>query len=419
MTVDDVAARRTVALHRLPGRRLHEHGRRPTRSPRSGRRPGAEITAFLGGRDDAFFNDLPGFFRSINYAPQFYDVPHARQDVRELPIPKTLLELEGNTLFNYDPAIPRARPRREAGPARRPADLGGRQLRQGRRRQLPVRLQRRGRPGRAATSTRSSSRCRSPSSPSTRRRTGSSTSGARAGCARRRRRSRRSPTTRSGRRTRSRCCAAARLDDELRRYKLVDTVASRSPTPASASGRTTGSSARTTSGWRRRSSGGWPTSAGASARRSTALGLASVFDHDDSPVSVHKTYATAADGLPARPEADLPGAADARRLVEHGRAGHPAAPAVRDLHPQRLRDRHGHHRHLAVRPPAGGPGRHPVPVAVPRHGARSGRHGVLSRDAERPGALGRRPDHAEDAAQPAAPTTSRSCTEFPYLAEPW
>jgi hypothetical protein len=67
---------------------------------------GAEITAYLGGRDDAFFNDLPGFFRSINYAPQFYDVPQARQDLRELPIPKTLLELEGNTLFNVDPEKP-------------------------------------------------------------------------------------------------------------------------------------------------------------------------------------------------------------------------------------------------------------------------------------------------------------------------
>jgi hypothetical protein len=68
---------------------------------------GARITAYLGGRDDAFFNDLPGFFRSINYAPQFYEVPYARTDVRELPIPKTLLELEGNTLFNYDPENPR------------------------------------------------------------------------------------------------------------------------------------------------------------------------------------------------------------------------------------------------------------------------------------------------------------------------
>ncbi len=67
---------------------------------------GHSIKAFIGGRDDAFFNDLPGFFRSINYAPQFYHVPHTMTEARELPIPKTLLELDGNDLFNYDPANP-------------------------------------------------------------------------------------------------------------------------------------------------------------------------------------------------------------------------------------------------------------------------------------------------------------------------
>ena len=68
---------------------------------------GHTVRIFIGGRDDAFFNDLPGFFRSINYAPQFYDVPLAQAEARELPIPKTLIELEGNTLFNFDPANPR------------------------------------------------------------------------------------------------------------------------------------------------------------------------------------------------------------------------------------------------------------------------------------------------------------------------
>src|SRR5437870_5349716 len=68
---------------------------------------GQSIAVFLGGRDDAFFNDLPGFFRSINYAPQFYHVPHTLTNARELPIPKTLIELEGNTLFNFDPANPK------------------------------------------------------------------------------------------------------------------------------------------------------------------------------------------------------------------------------------------------------------------------------------------------------------------------
>jgi uncharacterized protein DUF4331 len=67
---------------------------------------GHALKAFIGGRDDAFFNDLPGFFRSINYAPQFYHVPHTMTEARELPIPKTLLELEGNDLFNYNPAEP-------------------------------------------------------------------------------------------------------------------------------------------------------------------------------------------------------------------------------------------------------------------------------------------------------------------------
>jgi Domain of unknown function (DUF4331) len=67
---------------------------------------GKVIQIYVGGRDDAFFNDLPGFFRSINYAPQFYHVPHAMKQMRELPIPKTLIELEDNTLFNFNPAHP-------------------------------------------------------------------------------------------------------------------------------------------------------------------------------------------------------------------------------------------------------------------------------------------------------------------------
>ena len=78
-----------------------------TNQPATLQAPGGfAIKAFVGGRDDAFFNDLPGFFRSINYAPQFYKVPLAMKEARELKIPKTLLELEGNTLFNFNPALP-------------------------------------------------------------------------------------------------------------------------------------------------------------------------------------------------------------------------------------------------------------------------------------------------------------------------
>ena len=65
---------------------------------------GHAIKAYIGARDDAFFNDLPGFFRSINYAPQFYNVPWtAPAELREIATPKTLLELEGNDYFNFDP----------------------------------------------------------------------------------------------------------------------------------------------------------------------------------------------------------------------------------------------------------------------------------------------------------------------------
>jgi hypothetical protein len=65
---------------------------------------GQHIKLYVGGRDDAFFNDLPGFFRSINYAPEFYYVPLADEKHRELLIPKTLLALEGNNIINDVPA---------------------------------------------------------------------------------------------------------------------------------------------------------------------------------------------------------------------------------------------------------------------------------------------------------------------------
>ncbi len=67
---------------------------------------GFNIKSFVGGRDDAFFNDLPGFFRSINYAPQYYNVPVKDRKSAEAKIPKTLIELEGNTFFNYDKNLP-------------------------------------------------------------------------------------------------------------------------------------------------------------------------------------------------------------------------------------------------------------------------------------------------------------------------
>ena len=80
MTVDD-AGDGDGRLHRLPRRRLHRARADQRGHDGAGAVRRREITAYLGGRDDAFFNDLPGFFRSINYAPQFYKVPQARQDL--------------------------------------------------------------------------------------------------------------------------------------------------------------------------------------------------------------------------------------------------------------------------------------------------------------------------------------------------
>jgi hypothetical protein len=101
----DAAGQAQVAFLRFPGGDFHASI--PTNQVQTIKAPnGQAIQAYIGGREEAFFNDLPGFFRSINYAPQFYNVPHSMAEARELPIPKTLLELEGNDLFNFDPATP-------------------------------------------------------------------------------------------------------------------------------------------------------------------------------------------------------------------------------------------------------------------------------------------------------------------------
>jgi hypothetical protein len=102
----DRAGKATVRFFKLPGGDFQ--ATIDTNKPATLQAPGGfPIQVFVGGRDDAFFNDLPGFFRSINYAPQFYKVPLAMKEMRELKIPKTLIELEGNTLFNFNPAIPK------------------------------------------------------------------------------------------------------------------------------------------------------------------------------------------------------------------------------------------------------------------------------------------------------------------------
>jgi hypothetical protein len=88
------------------------------------------------------------------------------------------------------------------------------------------------------------------------------------------------------------------LDDELRRYKLVDTVG-QPFADAALSEREDNRQLGANNFWlapafvRRLAHLGW--GFGPSV---TALGLASAFDHDDAPVSVHKTYASAATAFP-------------------------------------------------------------------------------------------------------------------------
>ena len=79
---------------------------------RDRRRTGSAIRLFLGGRDDAFFNDLPGFFRSINYAPQFYHVPHT------MPRPARAADPEDAARARGQPPV-QLRPRASAARARR------------------------------------------------------------------------------------------------------------------------------------------------------------------------------------------------------------------------------------------------------------------------------------------------------------
>ena len=124
-------------------------------------------------------------------------------------------------------------------------------------------------------------------------------------------------------------------------------------------------------------------------------------------------------GVPARQEDDLAGAEHARRLVEHERQEDPAAAAIRDLHPERQRDRHGHERHLAVRAAARGPGGDALPLAVPRPSRPSSTaRSTTSRLLERPGPVGRAQIEPKTPPNPLK-NDKEFLKHFPYLAEPW
>ena len=83
-------------------------------------------------------------------APVLPRAPHAARPARA-PDPEDAARARGEPPLQLRPEEPAPRPRREDRPAAGAAHVGGRPLREGRRRQLPVRLQRRRRPGRART----------------------------------------------------------------------------------------------------------------------------------------------------------------------------------------------------------------------------------------------------------------------------
>ena len=93
--------------------------------------------------------------------------------------------------------------------------------------------------------------------------------------------------------------------------------------------------------------------------------------------------------------------------------GHPTAAAVRDLRSERLRDRHGHHRNVAVRAATRRSGGDAVPVDVPRHGGEAEREEVSRRITQRSSPV--------ELATPIEPKTvlnreerQRISTDFPY-----
>jgi hypothetical protein len=295
VTVDE-AGTATVRFTGFPGGDFTE--RVPTNEVTTVRAPsGAEITAYLGGRDDAFFNDLTGFFRSINYAPQFYEVPQARQDVRELAIPKTLLELDGNTLFNVNPDLPEhgrgVKLDLPEGPLTwegdsfaKDADGNYRFVYSGEDAQAGINVNAivLEVPLRFLTAHPEEDRVVNVWGESWVRKAAAKIETI--------------PDDPLWTENPVALLRRRRLDDELRQYKLVDTVG-QPFADAGLSEREDNRQLGANNFWlapvfvRRLAHLGW--GFGPSV---TALGLASVFDHDGAPVSVHKTYSTAAAAFP-------------------------------------------------------------------------------------------------------------------------
>jgi hypothetical protein len=422
---------------------------------------GFAIKAFVGGRDDAFFNDLPGFFRSINYAPQFYHVPLAMKEARELKIPKTLIELEGNTLFNFNPAIPLhgqgVKLDLPPGPLAWNGNkyhkdakgnyrfvYSGKDAQAGRNvnaiiLEIPLGALTRSPADRIVNAWGESwvlkAATKVETIPDDRPRVkqplwlehpwaipciviliGLFVVLRSWGSSRVTRLLARIAgillivgagiagivLTEIGKQRPDLSLKPGDMDAELQRYKLVDTDGQ--PFADAALNQREDSKqlgaynfSLAPSFVTRLAHLGWGFGPSIS-----ALGLKTSFELADlGAQGVRHRAGGDAGGVPAREEGDLPAPQHARRQVEAERDRHPAQAADRDLHSQRLPDRHGHHRHLAVRAAAGGSGRVALPVAVPGHVGRGRRSEGQHRDAEPAVAVGQSGHRAQDAAQPA------------------
>src|SRR5204862_5252566 len=104
-------------------------------------------------------------------------------------------------------------------------------------------------------------------------------------------------------------------------------------------------------------------------------------------------------GVSTSREGLVPRIEHARRFLEPAAPQHSAPASGRYLRAKRVRHRHGHQWHVAVRAAARGSGRYAVSLDVPRYAGPDRRQEVSHRDARRPGPVEPGADRTEDAAK--------------------
>ena len=361
---------------------------------------GHSIKAFIGGRDDAFFNDLTGFFRSINYAPQFYHVPHAMTEAHELDIPKTLLELEGNDLFNHDSGGPEwgYGEKKDLPPG--PHTWKGTRFRKDARGNF--RFVYTGKDCQAGINVNAiileiplAFLTDSPAEHRIVNTWGESW------VLKAAHKVETIPDDPFWLANPSTVFDTLKLDAELKKYKLVDTDG-QPFADAGLSEREDSRQVGANNFWlaphfiKRLAHLGWGFGPSIS-----ALGLRDRVRPRQRARLGAPEVRVRPGGVSAGQEDPVPGAEHARRHLEQEGSADPAPARVRGVRPERLRHRHGHDRNVAVWPATRRSGGHAVPVAVPRHEGGVEEQEVPRRLAERPVPVGCRADRAEDAPEPA------------------